>query len=481
VTPTPKSRERLEESLAQVNELLERHRLVEGLVHSQDSRRHDLVESLVQRQHLAELQSRLNRLHTADVAYILEALPMDARLLVWDQVRQRRGGDILLEVSDEVRESLIEAMERPNLIDVIDQLDADDLLYVADELPADILEGRIRSLDANERHWVRSSMAYPEDAVGHLMSHEMATVRADATLEHAIDELRAHAELPVHTDKLFVIDKRGHLLGVLTLPNLLLGNPAIAVSEVMATDVITFTPDDDAGEAAKAFERYDLASAPVVTERGRLLGRLTVDVMMDFVREETHEEVLNLAGLSGSEDLFSPLMESARNRWVWISLNMITAFVSSRVVGLFEGTIAHLVALATLMPIVAGIGGNTGNQTAALIIRGLALGQVRRGAIFHLVRKELSIGLMNGMVWGSVVSLFAFVLYHSLPLSLVIAAAMALELLIAALVGMTVPMTLHRLGRDPALGTGVLLTATTDSMGFFIFLGLAQVFLVGGH
>jgi magnesium transporter len=259
---------------------------------------------------------------------------------------------------------------------------------------------------------------------------------------------------------------------------LLLGDPAAIVRDVMATDVVRFLPEDDAREAAQAFERYDLVSAPVLNERGKLMGRLTVDIVMDYIREESADEVLGLVGLSGAEDLYAPVWQSARNRWLWLSLNLITAFVASRVIGLFEDTIAQIVALAALMPIVASIGGNTGNQTTALIIRGLAMGQVDRSTTAHLLRKELGVGLLNGVMLGSLVGLFALAFYHNASLGLVIAAAVVLNLAIAALVGLAVPLALDRLGRDPALGSSVLLTATTDSMGFLIFLGLATVFLL---
>ncbi len=479
-----KSQERLQQSLERVTELLEKQRRVETLVHSQHhpasspAGRQGLVESLVHRQHLTELRQHLGRLHAADIAYILEALPHDDRLRIWEQVAASRRGDVLVEASDPLRDFLVHAMGRSDLLAVIGQLDAEDLASIAEDLPDDVLQEHVRSLTAQDRRLLQTSLSYDEGSVGQLMTSELVTVSPEMTLAEAQQQLRAQGNLPSHNDKLFVVDRHHLLQGVLPLQQILLNEPDRRVGDIMATSVVTFTPDDDATEAGKAFERYDLVSAPVTDSRGRLLGRLTVDEVMDHLREETEEDVLALAGLSGGEDIYSPVMDSARNRWVWISLNMLTAFVASRVVGLFEHTIAHIVALASLMPIVAGIGGNTGNQTATLIIRSLALGRLAPSAISRLVRKELTIGLLNGLVWGSVVGAFALVLYRETGLALVIAGAMVLEMVLAAAVGMAVPLGLQRMGRDPALGTSVLLTASTDSLGFFVFLGLATLFLL---
>jgi len=393
-------------------------------------------------------------------------------------VAASRRGDVLVEASDPLRDFLVHAMSRADLLAVVGQLDTEDLALIAEDLPDDVLTEHVRSLTAQDRRQLQASLAYGEGSVGQLRTVELVTVFADATLAEAQQQLRDGGSLPSHHDKLFVVDHHMVLQGVLPLQHILLNEPDRRVGDLMATAVVTFTPDDDAMEAGKAFERYDLVSAPVVDYRGRLLGRLTVDVVMDHLREETEEDVLNLAGLSGVEDVYSPVMDSARNRWIWIGLNMLTAFVSSRVVGLFEGTIAHIVALASLMPIVAGIGGNTGNQTATLIIRNLAVGRLPPATVRRMVRKELTIGLLNGVVWGSVVGIFAWLLYRESGLAEVIAAAMVLEMVLAAAVGMFVPLALHRFGRDPALGTSVLLTASTDSLGFFVFLGLASVFLM---
>lgn len=472
-----RSQTRLQETLDSVRALLEKHRVVESMVTRQDSPKHALVESLVHRQHLAELESRLGRMRAADVAYVLENLPLGDRQLVWQQVRRRHGGEVLLELSDAVRENLIAGMSRAELLAALEQLDADDIAELAEDIPNDVLQKRLQTLTAEDRHWLQSSMTYPEDTVGSLMSNEMVTVIDDQPLEQLLDTLRNLDELPIHNDKAFAVDRRGNLKGVVALQTLILIPPHRRVRDVMATDVVILTPQDKARDAATAFERYDLVSAPVVDERGRLVGRLTIDVIMDFIREESADEVLGLAGLAGEEDVYSSIWNSVRNRLTWLFLNLFTAFIASRVIGLFEGTIAHLVALATLMPIVASIGGNTGNQTTALMIRGIALGQISRRSIAYLMRKEVGVSILNGISLGAVVGLFAYALYDNMQLGLVIAAAMLLNLIIAALVGLAVPLALNKFGRDPALGSSILLTATTDSMGFFIFLGLATVFL----
>jgi magnesium transporter len=275
----------------------------------------------------------------------------------------------------------------------------------------------------------------------------------------------------------FVVDARNVFRGVLPLRTIVVQDPAESVLASIAPEPVVFTPGDHAREAGTAFERYDLVSAPVVDERGKLVGRVTVDAVIDFLRRQSELEALQRAGLSGEEDLFAPVAASARNRWAWLAVNLVTAFLASRVIGLFEETIRGLVALATLMPIVASIGGNTGNQTVALMIRGLALDQIAPGNVRHLFRKEIQVALLNGGVWGSAMGLLALILYRSPLLGFVMAAAVALNLLVSAIVGVAVPLLLQRAGRDPAQGASVLLTFTTDGMGFFIFLGLARAFL----
>lgn len=472
------SKESLQESLQQVITLLNKHKLVEELVHKQDMPKHALVESLVHKQNLAELQRKLDALHPADVAYILEALPLDERLEVWDLVKAERDGEILLEVSDSVRQTLIADMDSDELLAATEQLDTDELADLAPDLPKDVLQDLFDSLDILNRERLQSALAYPDDAVGAHMDFDIVTIREDITLEVALRYLRRIGNLPDHTDKLFVVDRHDILRGVLPLKRLLVNDPDSGVAEIMADDAVVFHPEDKTTEAAMAFERYDLVTAPVVDENNKLVGRLTVDTVMDFIREEAESDMLSMAGLREEEDMFSSVWKSVQNRWTWLAINLVTAFIASRVIGLFEGSIEKIVALAALMPIVAGIGGNSGNQTTTMIVRGFALGQIASHNMKSLLLKELGVSLLNGLVWGSVLGLMAYWLYRNAALGLVMTAAMTLNLMLAAVMGVMIPLIMTKSGRDPAVGSSVLITAVTDSGGFFIFLGLATIFLL---
>lgn len=472
------SKESLQESLQQVITLLNKHKLIEGLVQKQDMPKQALVETLVHKQNLAELQKKLDTLHPADVAYILEALPLDQRLDVWDLVKAERDGDILLEVSDAVRQTLIADMDSDELLAAAEQLDTDEIADLAPDLPKDVLQDLLESLDASNRERLQSALSYPEDAVGALMDFDIVTIREDITLEVALRYLRRIGSLPDHTDKLFVVDRHDMLRGVLPLKRLVVSDLDSGVAEIMADDAVVFHPEDKATDAAKAFERYDLVTAPVVDANNKLIGRLTVDTVMDFIREEAESDMLSLAGLREDEDMFSSVWKAMQNRWTWLAVNLVTAFVASRVIGAFEGSIEKIVALAALMPIVAGIGGNSGNQTITMIVRGLALGQVASHNMKSLLQKELGIALLNGLIWGSVLGVVAYLLYDNVALGVVMTAAMTLNLLLAAVMGVLIPLMMTKFGRDPAVGSSVLITAMTDSGGFFIFLGLATLVLL---
>ena len=470
--------ENLQQYLQRVIYLLSKHKLVKGFVQMQEIPQQELDESLVHKQNLAELQSLLDELHPADIAYILETLPLEDRLMIWDLVKAERDGEILLETSDAVRETLIATMDSGELVAATGQLDADEIADLAPDLPRYVLDDLFQTLPMEEREHLRSAMSYPEDAVGALMDFDMVTIREDVSLEVVLRYLRRLEGLPNHTDQLFVVDRDEKLKGVLPLNRLLVSDTDAEVSAVMSTKMVKLHPDDKAQQATHAFERYNLVSAPAVDMNGKLLGRVTVNAVMDFIREESENEALNLAGLREEEDLFAPIWKSVKNRWIWLAINLVTAFIASRVIGVFEGSIEKLVALAALMPIIASIGGNSGNQTITMIVRALALGQLNASNARKLFAKEIGVSAVNGLVCGSVVGLFAFLIYHSIPLSLVMTMAMALTFLLAAFLGVLIPLTLHILGRDPATGSSVLLTAVTDSGGFFIFLGLATILLL---
>ena len=359
-----------------------------------------------------------------------------------------------------------------------EQLDTDELADLAPDLPKDVLQELFDSLDTQNRARLQSALSYAEDSVGGIMDFDIITIRENISLEVALRYMRRLGSLPDHTDKLFVVDRHEILLGVLPLKRLVVNDLAASVADVMAADAVVFHPDEPADETAKAFERYDLVTAPVVDENNKLVGRVTVDAVMDFIREEAESDKLSMAGLREEEDFFASIWKSVQNRWAWLALNLMTALVASRVIGMFEGSIEKIVALAALMPIVAGIGGNSGNQTTTMIVRGLALGQVASHNMQSLITKELGVALLNGLIWGGVLGVIAYALYGNFNLGLVMMAAMALNLLLAALMGVVIPLSMNKFGRDPAVGSSVLITAVTDSGGFLIFLGLATIFLM---
>ena len=455
---------------------------------------HELAESLLpvyaqielgetlpnpeQNQALVALIAILHELHPADMATVLESLPLQERVLVWKLGAPEEDGEVLLEVSEPVRETLIETMDKAELLAAVDDLDADELAELAPDLPNQVVYEALSTRDEEERAQVAAAMSFADDQVGAIMDFELVSIRADVSCEVVLRYLRRFESLPDHTDKIFVVDDDDILQGVLPIRKLLVVDPDTQVADIMADDVVIFRPEDDVEEAAQAFERYDLVTAPVVDANKKLIGRITVDEMVDVIREESEADMLNMAGLQEEEDLFAPVMDSVKNRWMWLAINLCTAFVASRVIGAFEGSIEKIVALAALMPIVAGIGGNSGNQTITMIVRAMAMGQMTGNQAMHLLRKEEGVALVNGLIWGSVMGVVAWLLYGSLGIGLVMVAAMTLNLLLAATVGVLIPVAMDKMGRDPALGSSVLITAVTDSGGFLIFLGLATIFLL---
>jgi len=435
-------------------------------------------ESLARKRDPAEMRAELDQLHPADVAYILEALPLEERLVVWDLVKAEREGEILLELSEAVRAPLIATMDSRELVAAAETLEADEIADLAPDLPEEVVQDVIRALPQEERVLLRAALSYEEGTVGALMDFDQITVREDVTLEAATRYLRALDELPAHTDQLFVVDREQQLRGTLPLARLIVSDLERAVGQVMVPESMKLHPEDRAEDAAQAFQRYDLVSVPVADHFGRLIGRLTVNAVMDYIKEKSAESRLAEAGLSKEEDVFASVWNSFRNRWAWLAVNLMTAFIASRVIGAFEGSIEKLVALAALMPIVAGIGGNSGNQTITMIVRALALGQIQPSYWRKLVAKELGVATLNGVIWGSLLGFATYLLYRNVALGGVMALAMLLNLLLAAGMGVVIPYLRARLGRDPAVGSSVLITACTDSGGFFIFLGLATLFLL---
>ena len=464
--------------IEQINNLLEKHEIVEALIEKQDAPKQKIIKNLVNKQNINKLERLLANLHPADIADILESLPIEGRLIVWDLVKVESDGDILVEVSDAVRQTLIADMDSTELLAAAEYLDTDEIADIAQDLPEDVLQDLLESLDVQNRERLESALSYPESTVGALMDYDVVTIRDNVNLEVVLNYLRKLGKLPSNTDKLFVVNSNGVILGILPLKAIVISDQMVKVKDVMSSDPVLFSPDDLAEEASDAFERYDLITAPVVDKKNKLIGRLSVDAVVDFIKEDAENEKLSMAGLREEEDLFSSIWKSVKNRWAWLAINLVTAIVASRVIGVFEGSIEKVVALAALMPIVAGIGGNSGNQTTTMIVRGLALGQVNLTNIQRLIYKELGVALLNGILWGSVLGVFAFILYENIHLGFVMTGAMILNLLLSAVMGVMIPLLLSKFGRDPAVGSSILITAMTDSGGFFIFLGLATLVLL---
>ncbi|MFA7532408.1 MAG: magnesium transporter [Castellaniella sp.] len=424
-----------------------------------------------------EIRHIVNPLHPADIAFILESLPEQERQLIWNQVHAVHDADVLLEIDDWARESLIAAMDHADLVAATGTMDADEIADLAPDLPPAVMAEVQRGLTPAERAQLVEALGYPEDTVGAIMDFDMVRVREDVTLEVVLRYLRRLQELPDHTDQVFVVDRQDRLQGTLYLTRLLVNEPERLVSEVMSRDYLTLNPMDSDTDAASAFERYDLISAPVTDDRGRLIGRLTIDEVVDVIQEASQEQALSRAGLQ-EEDIFAPVYSALRNRAPWLLINLCTASIASLIASRFEGTVSHIVTLAFLMSIVAGIGGNSGNQTMTMIIRALAVGRVSGSNAWELVKREMLVTFLVGTSGSLVAATFAWVISGSVPIALVMMAAMIGNMLVGATLGVLIPMLRDRFGKDPAVGSSVLLTFATDSLGFFIFLGLATIFLI---
>ncbi|RTZ44754.1 magnesium transporter [Candidimonas sp. SYP-B2681] len=466
-------------ALQELQSILKRQEVVEALAHRQyeDDDRSNLLEGLLHRQHENEIKSIINDLHPSDIAFILESLPVHERQAVWQLVSAEHDADVLLEVDDWARESLIESMDHQDLIAATGTMDADEIADLAADLPADVIAEVQKGLTDEERAQLVEAMGYPEDTVGAIMDFEMVRVREDVSLEVVLRYLRRLHELPDHTDQIFVVDRQDKLQGSLSLSTLLVREPDMLVSEVMTTEYLTLNPLDSDADAAGAFERYDLVSAAVIDDQGRLIGRVTIAEVVDVIQEDSQEQALSRAGLQ-EEDIFAPVLDALRNRAPWLFVNLCTASIASLVASRFEDTVSQIVILAFLMSIVAGIGGNSGNQTMTMIIRALAVGRVTSSNAWRLVKRELSVTFLVGACGSLVAATFAWAISGSLAIAAVMMTAMILNMLIGAGLGVLIPILRDRFGKDPAIGSSVLLTFATDSLGFLIFLGLATLFLM---
>ncbi len=425
----------------------------------------------------AAVKRMLKTLSPGEIANVLESLPLSKRLVAWGLVDPEDDGEVLVHVADEVRQTLIRDMDREELLAAADSLDLDDLAGLLEDLPAALTEEVLKGMDRENRERLERVLSYPEDTAGRLMNPDVVTVRADVSIDVVLRYLRIRAELPEHTDYLYVINRRGQYTGRLAVTQLITQDPDCSVAELIDDSQPAIRAGTSMSEVAAEFENHRYVSAPVVDDENLLVGRITVDDVLDVVRDEAEHSVMSMAGLHEEDDMFAPIWAASRRRALWLGINLLTAFLASWVIGNFEATLEKVVALAVLMPVVASMGGIAGTQTLTLIVRGLALGQVSWDNARPLLVREVLISLLNGILWSSVVALVAQLWFHDLRLSIVIASAIGINLVTAAFCGVMIPLTLKRFAIDPALAGGVVLTTVTDCVGFLAFLGLASLVL----
>jgi len=444
----------------------------------QSSERLQAFFELIREGDAEQLVERLDELHPAEIAHLLESLPREDREKVWALIDLEDNGDILLHVNDEIRAQLIKETDNSELVAAAQTYETDDLADIIVDLPHDVTQKVLYSLDEQHRQRLEAVLSYPEDSAGGLMNTDTITVREDLTLDVVIRYLRILGEVPEMTDNLIVVNRNGKYLGTLLLTDLITKDAGYLVSEIMSRDTESIPASMPARDVANMFEQRDLVSAPVVDEDGKLLGRITIDDVVDVIRDEADHSLFSMAGLSEENDMFAPVVLSSRRRTVWLGINLLTAVLASWVIGQFEDTIEKLVALAVLMPIVASMGGIAGSQTLTLVIRGIATGQVAKSNARRLLNKEFAVGILNGVTWALVVALIALFWFGDVQLSIIMAAAILVNLIVAALAGAAIPMLLSKIGIDPALAGGVVLTTVTDVVGFLAFLGMAALFIV---
>ncbi len=424
------------------------------------------------------VQRMLNAMHPGEIASLLESLPPANRELVWEFVDPQSEGEVLLELNEEARAAFIESMDAEELVAAAEGLEVDDLADLLAGVPETVTRQVLRSMDQQDRERLNMVRSFPEDSAGGLMNTDTVSVRPDVSLEVVLRYLRMRGELPDKTDRLFVVDRHDRYLGALPLTRLLTDDPERPVAEVLDSEAPGIEPTQPADEVTKLFEERDLVSAPVVSADGRLLGRITVDDVVDVIRDQADHSVLSMAGLDEEEDLFAAVTVSARRRALWLAVNLLTCLLAAWVVGFYQAAIEEVVALAALMPIVASMGGVAGTQTVTLMIRGLALGQVQATNARWLLIREMAVGALNGVALATLVGLGAWLIFGTWTIGAIIFAALLINLLAAAVVGVLVPLTLKRLRIDPALASGVVLTTFTDVIGFAALLGLGSVYLL---
>lgn len=417
-------------------------------------------------------------LEPAEIALLLESLPPADRIRLWERVPAEVDGEVLLHVHDEVRSTLLDDMDHAEIVAAATGLDTTDLAELFEDLPQLVAEDMLRSMDEQQRQRLQETLAFEEDSAGRLMRTDSIGVRADVSLETVHRFLRWKETVPDNTDALMVVDRNGLLVGILPLARLVSQDPEKAVADLMDSGVDFISMDMKSRDVATLFQTHDLASAPVVDDEGRLLGRIVIEDIVDVIRDNSEQALMNMAGLDEEEDLFAPVLPSARRRAVWLGINLLTAFLAAGVIGRFEAALDQIVALAVLMPIVASMGGIAGSQTLTLAIRGMALGQISRTNSQWLMRKEIGIAALNGVGWALVVALLSVLWFKSIGIGVIIAIALVINMLAAGIAGIAIPLLLKRMGIDPALSGSVVLTTVTDVVGFMAFLGLATLFLL---
>ena len=452
--------------------------MAEPLHHDKTARQLRLLSDALDSGRLGPVRRLVNTLSPAEIGNLLESLPPSKRVVVWGLVDPEDDGEVLVHVGDEVRESLLADMDTDEIVAAVEDLDIDDLADLVEDLPDTVIDEVLKSMDRENRERLEQVLSYPEDTAGRLMNPDVVTVRADTTIDVVLRYLRLRGELPEHTDHLYVVSRRHQYLGRIALAALLTHEPGTPINRLIDDEQPALGVEESANDIARQFTDHDWISAPVVDDNNILLGRITIDDIVDIIREQAEHQALSAAGLDEDDDLFSPVRRAFKRRILWLGINLGTAFLAAGVIGRFEGAIEQIVALAILMPIVAGMGGNAGIQVLALMIRGLALGQIGASNVGVLLRKELSIALINGLTLGLALGAVVWLWFQDLALSLVIGSALTINLLFAATAGVLVPLTLKRLGFDPALSGGVILTTVTDTMGFLAFLGLATLILL---
>lgn len=435
------------------------------------------LTSIVESGSFSSAKALLGALHPAEIADLLESLPQPERLVLWDMIDSSIEGDVLIETHDEVRSSLVRQMDSEELVEVSQQLDLDDLADFIQSLPEKLTREVLSGMTGQYRRRLDTVLSYPENSAGGLMDLDTITVRGDVTLDVVLRYLRRRDNLPRHTDRLIVVDTFDRYVGELPIRRLLTHKTDRTVASVMREDCQTVPVGMSQRDVARLFEDYDLVSAAVVDDDLRLLGRITIDDVVDVIRDEAEQSVMSMAGLNQEDDIFATVLRSARKRALWLGVNLMTAVLASWVISRFQVTIDKVVVLAVLMTIVPSMGGIAGSQTLTLVIRGQALGHVNPANSRALLSKELAVALLNGLLWAIVVCLFTYLWFGEFSIGLILGFALIVNLLFAAFAGLAIPIVLKKLGIDPALAGGVLLTTVTDVIGIVAFLGLASVVL----